>query len=248
MASVSARVLAVLLCCLVLGAGRARAEPVDVALVLAADVSRSIDDGEFELQRKGYAEGITSAKVLTAIQAGANGAIAVCFVEWAGPDEQKVVVNWMVIKDGETAAEFAARLTSAPRSYTGRTSISAAIDFAVKQFATSGVQAQRRIIDISGDGTNNAGRPVTEARDEAVAQGFTINGLAIINQRAAGYYFAHTSPPGGLPNYYKDNVVGGAGAFMRQVKDFTTFGDAITNKLLTEIAALGPAVGPPRRR
>ena len=240
MGSGRARLLAALMFFGVLGAGPARAaaaEAVDVALVLAADVSRSIDAGEFDLQRRGYAAGIASPKVLTAIQAGEHGAIAVCFVEWSGPDEQMTVVKWTVIKDGESAAEFASILTNAPRSFTGRTSISAGIDYAVKELAQSGVTAERRIIDVSGDGTNNAGRPVTDARDQAVAAGVAINGLAIINERPAGYFFAHTQPPGGLPAYYKENVVGGTGAFLQVVQDFTTFGDAITNKLLTEIAA-----------
>ena len=154
----------------------------------------------------------SSPRVLTAVQAGTHRAIAVCFVEWAGPDEQMVVVNWTVIRDGKSASEFATALATAPRSFTGRTSISAAIDFAISQFARSGVDADRRIIDVSGDGTNNAGRPVTDARDAAVAQGMTINGLAIINKRPEGYFFAHTQPPEGLPAYYKNNVVGGNGA------------------------------------
>ncbi|HXQ51156.1 MAG TPA: DUF1194 domain-containing protein [Stellaceae bacterium] len=228
---------------LALAAGAARAEAVDVALVLAADVSRSIDAGEFRLQRQGYAAAITSPRVMAAIQGGTHRAIALCFVEWSGPEEQAVVGQWTVIKDGESASVFAATLIDAPRSFTGRTSISAAIDFALALFAQSGVQAERRIIDVSGDGTNNAGRAVSDARDEAVAQGVTVNGLAIINERPEGYFFAHTQPPEGLPAYYQNNVVGGAGAFMLQVKDFSTFGDAITNKLLTEIAALAP----PRR-
>ena len=161
-----------------------------------------------------------------------------CFVEWSGPEEQAVVVNWTVIRDGESAAEFASILLAAPRSFTGRTSISAGIDFAVQQLAQSGIKAERRIIDVSGDGTNNAGRAVTDARDDAVAAGIIINGLAIINDRPAGYFFAHTQPPEGLPAYYRNNVVGGTGAFLQVVQDFTTFGDAITNKLLTEIAAM----------
>ncbi len=153
---------------------------------------------KFQLQRQGYAAGITSPRVLTAIQAGTHRAIAVCFVEWAGPDEQKVVVKWTVIKDGESAGEFAATLLKrAALLYRAAPRSAPAIDFAVKQFAESGVEADRRIIDVSGDGTNNAGRPVTDARDEAVAAGVTINGLAIINQRPAGYFFAHTQPPGG---------------------------------------------------
>ena len=235
------RYLAVAFAVVGLAAGPARAEAVDVALVLATDVSRSIDGGEFHLQREGYATAINSPQVLSAIHAGAHGAIAVCFVEWSGPDEQMLVVKWTVIKDGEGAAEFASILKSAPRSFAGRTSISAGIDFAVKLFAQSGVQADRRVIDVSGDGTNNAGRPVTEARDDAVAAGITINGLAIINERPAGYFFAHTQPPGGLPNYYRDNVIGGISAFIQQVKDFSTFGDTITNKLLNEISSSAPA-------
>jgi hypothetical protein len=216
--------------------GAARAESVDVALVLAADVSRSVDEGEFKLQREGYATGITSPRVLAAIQAGTHREIAVCFIEWAGPDEQNVVVKWTVIGDAEAAEDFAANLRKEPRSFMGRTSISAAIDFAMVEFAKSGVTADRRIIDVSGDGTNNAGRPITDARDEAVAKGVTINGLAIINQRPEGYLYAHTQPPGGLPNWYKDNVIGGPGSFLQVVQDFSTFGDAITNKLLSEIA------------
>ncbi len=233
--------LVAVLLSVVAGSGAARADTVDVALVLAADVSRSIDSGEFQLQRQGYATAITSPKVLAAIHAGEHQAIAVCFVEWSGPDEQMVVANWTVIRDGEAAAEFAATLQRAPRSFTGRTSISGAIDFAMQQLAHSGVTAERRIIDVSGDGTNNAGRPVTEARDEAVAAGVTINGLAIINDRPAGYFFAHTQPPEGLPAYYRNNVVGGNGAFLQVMKDFATFGDAVTNKLLTEIALASPA-------
>ena len=241
MRTVRVGLLAVLVGFFTLGAGPARAaETVDVALVLAADVSRSIDEGEFQLQRQGYATGLTSAKVLTAIQAGTHQAIAVCFVEWSGPDEQMVVVEWTVIRDGESAGEFASLLLAAPRSFTGRTSISGGIDFAVKQLAASGITAERRVIDVSGDGTNNAGRAVTDARDDAVVAGVTINGLAIINDRPAGYFFAHTQPPEGLPAYYRNNVIGGEGAFLQVVKDFSTFGDAITNKLLSEIAGRRP--------
>jgi hypothetical protein len=218
-------------------ASGALAETVDVALVLAADVSRSIDAGEFKLQREGYAQAITSPKVLSAIRAGAHRAIALCFVEWSSPEEQMVVAKWAVIRDGESAAEFANTLMEAPRSFSGRTSISAGIDFAVAQLAESGLTAERRVIDVSGDGTNNAGRDVTIARDEAVAAGITINGLAIINERPAGYFFAHTQPPEGLPAYYRNNVVGGAGSFLQVVQNFSTFGEAMTNKLLTEIAA-----------
>jgi hypothetical protein len=229
-----------------LGAGPARAQPpaVDVALVLAADVSRSIDEGEFKLQREGYASAIMNPRILKAIRAGAHGAVALCFIEWAGPTEEAVVVEWTVIADEESAAGFADTLLKAPRSFSGRTAIGDGIDFAVAVLASAGLQADRRVIDVSGDGNSNAGRLVLEARDEAVAKGITINGLAIINEVTGGepgsFFYGHTHPPGGLPNYYRDNVIGGAGAFVMQVVNFDTFSEAITNKLLTEISALTP--------
>jgi hypothetical protein len=218
----------------------ARAEAVDLALVLAADVSRSIDDDEFKLQRKGYATAITNPRVLQAIAASPHGAIAICFVEWSGPEEQQVVAEWTVIRDGESAAGFAATLVSAPRSFVGRTSISAALDFSRAYFGKAGVVAERRVIDVSGDGTNNSGRPVLDARDEAVAAGITVNGLAIINEHPNPGYFAHTQPPEGLPEYYRQNVIGGPGSFLLVVQDFDSFGEAITNKLVNEIATAKP--------
>lgn len=218
-------------------APRAQAETVDVALVFAADVSRSIDDDEFKLQRQGYAAAVTNPRVLQAVAAGQHGAIAICFVEWSGPEEQQVVADWTVVRDGESAAAFAATLLSAPRSFVGRTSISAALDFSRGYLAKAGVTADRRVIDVSGDGTNNSGRPVLDARGEAVGAGITINGLAIINEHPNPGYFAHTQPPEGLPEYYRQNVVGGPGGFLLVVQDFNSFGEAITNKLVNEIAA-----------
>jgi hypothetical protein len=222
----------------ILSAPPARAETVDLALVLAADVSRSIDDDEFKLQRKGYAAAATNPRVLQAIAASPHGAIAICFVEWSGPEEQQVVAEWTVIRDGESAASFAAILINAPRSFVGRTSISAALDFSRAYFTKSGVIAERRVIDVSGDGTNNSGRPVLDARDEATAVGITINGLAILNEHPNPGYFAHTQPPEGLPEYYRQNVIGGPGSFLLVVQDFDSFGEAITNKLVNEIAAV----------
>jgi hypothetical protein len=218
----------------------ARAEAVDLALVLAADVSRSVDDDEFKLQRKGYAAAVINPRVLQAIAASPHGAIAICFVEWSGPEEQQVVAEWTVIRDGETAAGFAATLVNAPRSFVGRTSISAALDFSRAYFSKAGVVTERRVIDVSGDGTNNSGRPVLDARDEAVAAGITVNGLAIINEHPNPGYFAHTQPPEGLPEYYRQNVIGGPGSFLLVVQDFDSFGEAITNKLVSEIAAAKP--------
>ena len=215
----------------------AQAEAVDVALVLAADVSRSVDDDEFKLQRQGYAAAVTNPRVLQSIAAGQHGAVAICFIEWSGPDEQQVVAEWTVVRDGETAAGFAATLMNAPRSFVGRTSVSAALDFSRAYFGKSRVVSDRRVIDVSGDGTNNSGRPVLDARDETVAAGITINGLAIINEHPNPGYFAHTQPPEGLPEYYRKNVIGGPGAFLQVVQDFSSFGEAITNKLVNEIAA-----------
>jgi Protein of unknown function (DUF1194) len=167
--------------------------------VLAADVSRSIDQEEFELQRRGYAAAVTSARFLKAIASGPHGAVALCFVEWAGVGEKAVVADWTVIRDGEGAAEFAKVLLEAPRSSMGRTAIGDALDFAVSQLETVKLSPERRVIDVSGDGTSNSGRLVTGARDDAVAKGITINGLAIINEKTSGeyggYLWAHTHPP-----------------------------------------------------
>ena len=215
------------------------AQTVDVALILANDVSRSIDNEEFTLQRQGYARAISSERVLKAIAAGKHGAIAVTFLEWAGPEEQKFVIDWTVIRDGETAAPFAKTMLEADRSFVGRTSISAALDYAMDAFAKTQIKADRRVIDVSGDGTNNSGRPILEARQAALAQGVIINGLAIINEHPLPGFSAHTQPPEGLPEYYRRNVVGGPGSFLLVVQDFSTFGDALIDKLVNEIAANG---------
>src|SRR5437763_4384648 len=228
-----------MLACFVCG-GAARAETVDMLLVLAADVSRSIDDREFELQRKGYAAALADPHVLSAIVGGRHHGIAATFVEWSGAGDQNVVVDWTVIRDEEGAGAVAATMLSAPRSFLGRTSISAAIDFALERLAAAPVEGEKRVIDVSGDGTNNSGRAVTEARDQAVAAGVTINGLAIINTQANPGYAFHTQPPGGLPKYYEENVIGGPGAFLLQVENFDTFAESMTRKLVTEIAG-GPA-------
>jgi hypothetical protein len=232
MRSSLALIAAAVLCSLTAGA---RGAGVDLAVVLAADVSRSVDDEEFQLQRKGYAAALTDARVLKAIQATKTRAIGVCFIEWSGEDDQKIVLPWTEIRDEEDGGGAAAVILKAPRSFTGRTSISAAIDYAIQYFAKAAWPAPRRIIDISGDGTSNAGRPITEARDQAIAAGFTINGLAIINDQPNFGYSAHTHPPGGLPNYYRQNVIGGPNAFLIVVKDFNSFADAMANKLAKEI-------------
>jgi len=212
---------------------------VDAAIVLAADVSRSIDDDEFALQRRGYADAIQSQQLLDAVSTGPHGAIALAYVEWAGDGEDKVVVDWAVIRNQTDAGAFAAALTAAPRSFVGRTAIGTAIDFSFAMFAESAFSTDRRVIDVSGDGTNNQGRTVTEARDAAVGAGAVINGLAIFNKKAAamgGYLALHTNPPGGIAQYYRDDVIGGSGAFVVPIDDFKTFGEAMIRKLVNEVA------------
>ncbi len=217
------------------------AEPVDVALVLVADVSRSIDDSEFDLQKKGYAAAFADPKVLGAIKGGAVGTIAVAYIEFAGSGEVRTVVDWMPISDAASARLFIDHMLAAPRSFWGRTSISAGVDQAIQVLGESSFQAQRSVIDVSGDGTNNSGREVTAARDDAVAAGVTINGLAIINDHPVSWTFAHVQPPGGLGNYYRENVTGGPGSFVVEVHDFHSFGEALTRKLISEIAQTDPA-------
>ena len=216
-------------------AGPLRAAEVDLEVVLAADVSRSIDDGEFELQRKGYAAALADPRVLKAIAAGPHHAIALAFVEFSGDADQRVVVPWTEVRDEEGAAVAAAKLLRAPRSFMGRTSISRAIDFSVAQFAAAKWRATRRVIDVSGDGTSNSGPELRKARRTALALGITINGLAIINDRPDMSFSVHTHPPGGLPHYFQRRVIGGPGAFLIVVKDFESFADAMANKLAREI-------------
>jgi hypothetical protein len=214
----------------------ARAEDVDLALVLVTDVSRSIDDSEFKLEKDGYTGAFTSQKVLEAIRGGPTGKIAVAYVEFASSFEVRTVLDWTVISDKASAEGFADRLAAAPRSFWGRTAISAGVDEAVQLLAESGMNATRRVIDVCGDGTNNAGREITDARDDAVKAGITINGLAIINDHPVSWTYAHVQPPGGLANYYRQNVTGGPASFVLEVHDFSAFGDAMTRKLVDEIA------------
>jgi Protein of unknown function (DUF1194) len=217
--------------------GRA-AEQVDVALALVTDVSRSIDDVEYDLEKKGYATAFTSPQVVAAIHGGPIGAIAVSYIEFASNYEVKTVLDWTVLRDEGSLSAFAERLSQAPRSYYGRTAISSGIDHAIQALDESGFDATRRVIDVCGDGTNNAGREITAARDDALKAGITINGLAIINDHPMAWTYAHVQPPGGLANYYRENVTGGPGSFVLEVHDFGAFGEAMTRKLVSEIAAL----------
>jgi len=216
------------------------AEQVDLLLVLAADVSRSVDQPKFQLQRQGYATAIADKRVLEAITAGRHRRIAVCFVEWSGVSSQRLVIDWTLIDGADAAQKFGDQLLELPRSFAERTSISGGIDFAMGVLARSPYQAARRTIDVSGDGTNNSGRDVTFARDEALAAGVTINGLVILSERPLAWNPEHTNPTGGLPNYFRNNVIGGPGAFVIVAEDFNTFGQAIVKKLIAEIAEAPP--------
>ena len=219
------------------------AERGDLLLVLAADVSRSVDAQKFQLQREGYAAAIANPRVLDAIRSGRNERIAVLFLEWSGFGSQNVVIDWTAIDGPKAAQAFGDKLLESPRSFADRTSISGGIDFAVAQFPRAPFAAERQTIDVSGDGTNNAGRDVTKARDDALALGITINGLVILSERPLPWNPEHTNPPGGLANYYRANVVGGPGAFVLEAKDFNSFGQAIIKKLIAEIADATPAGG-----
>jgi hypothetical protein len=212
------------------------AEQVDLLLILATDVSRSVDSAKFQLQREGYAAAISDPRVLDAIRSGRNSRIGLTFVEWSGVGAQRVVIDWATISDAESAKGFGDRLLEAPRSFADRTSISGAIEFAMGQFVRAPYDAPRRTVDISGDGTNNAGRDVVSVRDEALAKGITINGLVILSDTPLAWNPDHTNPPGGLDNYYRNNVVGGPGAFVQVAQDFNSFGQAIVKKMIAEVA------------
>ena len=225
------------------GAGaltQAVAEDVDLLLVMAADVSRSIDEAKFKLQRDGYVAAITDPAVMKVIQAaGPKQRIGMLFIEWAGMGETKVVANWASVGTAEEAQRFAAQIAAAPRSFYGRTCIACAIDESLAEMRTSPLKADRKIIDISGDGTNNAGREISAARDGAVELGVTVNGIVILSAVPLPFNPQHTHPPGGLLAYYQNNVVGGPGNFAMAAEGFETFGQALRTKLVREISSLG---------
>lgn len=223
------------------GGTAAAAEGADLLLVLAADVSRSVDYQKFQLQREGYASAMMDPRVIEAIRSGPHGRIAVSFVEWSGFGAQKTVIGWTTISDEASARAFGSLVLEAPRSFADRTSISGAIDFSVQQIEAAPYSAGRRVIDVSGDGTNNAGRDIDLARNDAIAKGIVINGLVILSERPIPWNPEHTNPPGGLANYFRDHVIGGPGAFVMVAEDFKSFGRALTNKLVAEIAQTAPA-------
>ena len=211
---------------------RAGEVPVGLELVLAVDVSGSIDEAEAQLQRDGYLKAIAHPRVVAAIRSGILGRIAVTYIEWAGRGWQTKVLDWTLIGDANSARGFARALTRAPIDSGPWTSIGDAIDFAAPMFRANGFEGTRRVIDISGDGPNNVGRYVADARDGAVAQCITINGLAIMNDRPNFI----RSPMPNLDLCYRNCVIGGSGAFIVVTRDFKDFAAAIRRKLVLEIA------------
>jgi hypothetical protein len=213
----------------------ASAEPVDIELVLAVDVSLSMSPAELEIQRHGYAAALVHDSVLQAIADGVHGKIAITYMEWAGVTSQNVVVPWTIIATRADAEKVVAALSAHPPSSARRTSISAGLEFSADLFAESVFDGAKRVIDVSGDGPNNQGAPVTVIRDRLVAQGITINGLPLMTNGgfSSGYEVDN------LDQYYTDCVIGGPGAFMIPVNDWTQFPEAIRRKLVMELA--GPS-------
>lgn len=215
---------------------RPNAIPVDVELVLAVDVSFSMDPSEQELQREGYIKALTSVEFLRALREGANGKIAITYVEWAGANDQKVIMPWRLIEGPESADAVAAEIARAPYRRASRTSISGALHFSKTLFDASGYRGLRRVIDVSGDGANNAGSLIVPTRDEVIAMGITINGLPImLNRPNMGYMDVAE-----LDIYYEDCVIGGAGAFVIPIRERDQFVNATRTKLVLEIAGHMP--------
>ncbi len=218
-------------------------QPVDLELVLAVDVSGSIDDEEARLQRDGYVAALTDPDVIKAITSGILGRVAMTYIEWAGEEYTTTVADWTMVHDEASARAFAARVARAPIQTALWTSISNIIDHALSTFPKNGFEGTRRVIDISGDGPNNQGGLVTKFRDRAIAQGVAINGLPIVNERASPFGWP------ALPNldlYYADCVIGGPGSFMVVANTFADFARAIRKKLILEIADMRPHA--PRER
>ena len=214
------------------------AEKVDVELVLAVDISGSIDSYEFDLQRKGYANAMRDPRVMDAIRANQRQRIAITMVEWSGVETQVQIVPWMLVKDAASANAVAEAILAPPRSGGRWTSISGGIDYSMKMFESSPFTGERREIDVSGDGINKSGRLPEEARDDAVRAGVTVNGLAILNDRPNPFsgYYQQTAVP--LDAEYADRVIGGVGAFLISTNDFEGFERAVVQKLVREIAGL----------
>ncbi len=231
------RVLAVFALALGLLAGPAsaqRRDNVDLELVLAVDVSRSMDEEEQRVQRDGYIQAFRHKSLIDAIKAGAGGRIAVTYVEWA--EAAETTVPWTIIANAADAEAFAAKLEAAPLYTERRTSISAAIEYGVEQIEANEVNGARRVIDISGDGPNNYGDTITDARDAAVARKVTINGIPLQISQSSQYYDVPD-----LDKYYRDCVIGGQGAFIMPVKTMAAFAATLRAKLVSEVAGIDPS-------
>lgn len=213
-----------------------QAMPVDVELVLAVDVSYSMDMDELAIQREGYAQAIVSKDFLQALKGLPNGKIAITYFEWAASSDQKIIIPWRVIDGPETADAVAAEIMKTPIRRASRTSISGAIYFAMPLFDENPYHGLRRVIDISGDGPNNNGTPVTGARDAALEKGIVINGLPIMVKEPS----YSTMDIDNLDYYYEDCVIGGPGSFVVSIKDRDKFKEAIRSKLLLEVAGRTP--------
>ncbi len=210
------------------------ANEVDVELVLAVDISQSMDTDEQEVQRKGYVAALTSQEFLDAIQVGPIGRVAITYMEWGGVDEHFVVADWTVIQDAASASHFASKISEAPLRQVQRTSIASALEKSVQLVQSNQYQGLRQVIDISGDGPNNQGGSVTEMRDRMVAAGVTINGLPLMMKSNKNSWQAMLN----LDHYYEDCVIGGPGSFAIPVRSQEAFADAIRMKLVMEIAGL----------
>jgi hypothetical protein len=216
------------------------AEPVDVELILAVDVSRSVDPKEQELQFTGYENAFRDPKLIEGIMGGPVGSIACMMFTWSDFNTQNIVVPWTRLDSHGAANGFADAIASAPRRTWLYTSISGAMDFAAKQFGR-GFEGTRRVVDISGDGVNNSGRPVADAREEALARGIVLNGLAVLDQTPQPASMNFVQPP--LDSYYRDEVIGGPGSFLVVAEGFAAFEAAVRRKIIREIA-VAPPLGP----
>src|SRR5438270_2061151 len=217
-------------------AAKDAAASVDVELILAVDVSYSMDMDELAIQREGYAQAIVSKEFLQALKTGPNGKVSITYFEWAASSDQKIIIPWRVIDGPETADAVANEIMKTPIRRASRTSISGAINFAMPLFDENPYRGLRRVIDISGDGPNNNGAPVTGARDAALEKGITINGLPIMVKEPA----YSTMDIDDLDLYYEDCVIGGPGAFVVSIKDREKFKEAIRTKLVLEVAGRTP--------
>ncbi len=213
------------------------AVPVDVELVIAVDVSFSMDPEEQALQREGYVQALTSREFMRALREGANGKIAITYFEWAGEFDQKIVMPWRLIEGPESADSVAAEIAAAPYRRASRTSISGGLAFAKPLFDHSGYRGLRRVIDVSGDGANNSGPLVVATRDDVLAAGITINGLPIMLKRP----LRGTMDIENLDFYYEDCVIGGPGAFVVPIHERKQFIEATSTKLVLEISGREPS-------